>query len=84
MSKDELLIIKKYIDEYLNKGFISSSLLPIAVPVLFTKKLGGGIYSVLIIERLLYCFLAVVPTIGKTICFRPFIFTKLSIKQANI
>ena len=34
----------------------------------------------LIIERLLYCFLAVVPIISKTIYFRPFIFTKLSIK----
>jgi len=38
----------------------------------------------LIIERLLYCFLAVIPIIGKTIRFRLFIFTKLSIKQANI
>jgi len=37
-----------------------------------------------IIERLLYYFLAVVPIISKTICFRPFIFTKLFIKQANI
>ena len=35
-------------------------------------------------ERLLYCFLAVVPIIGKTICFRLFIFTKSSIKQADI
>ena len=31
-------------------------------------------------ERLLYYFLAVIPIIGKTICFRLFIFTKLSIK----
>jgi len=33
-----------------------------------------------IIERILYCFLVVVPIIGKTIYFYPFIFTKLSIK----
>ena len=38
----------------------------------------------LIIERLLYYFLAVVPIIGKTIYFYLFIFTKLFIKQANI
>jgi len=38
----------------------------------------------LIIERLLYYFLVVVPTIGKTIYFRPFIFTELFIKQADI
>ena len=41
--KDELLVIKKYINEYLNKGFISSSLLPIATSILFIKKLGGSI-----------------------------------------
>ena len=43
MSKDKFLVVKKYIDEYLNKGFISSSLLFIAVPILLAKKLGGGI-----------------------------------------
>ena len=42
MLKDELLVIKKYINEYFNKGFISFSLLPIAAPVLI-KKLRGGI-----------------------------------------
>ena len=34
----------------------------------------------LIIKRLLYYFLAVVPIINKTICFYPFIFTELFIK----
>ena len=43
MSKDKLLVIKKYIDKHFDKGFISSSLLPIATPVLFIKKLGRGI-----------------------------------------
>ena len=43
MLKDELLIIKKYINEYLNKGFIYLNMLPAAAPILFTKKLGGGI-----------------------------------------
>jgi len=41
--KDELLVIKKYINEYLNKGFICPSILPVAAPILLAKKLGGGI-----------------------------------------
>jgi len=43
MLKDELLVVKKYIDEHLNKGFIRSSMLPAAAPILLAKKLGGGI-----------------------------------------
>ena len=43
ISKDELLVIKKYIDEHLNKGFICPSISPIAAPILLTKKPGGGI-----------------------------------------
>jgi hypothetical protein len=43
MSKDKLLIVKKYINKYLNKGFIYSSISLITAPILFTKKLGGGI-----------------------------------------
>ena len=43
ISKDEFLVIKKYIDKYLNKGFIYFSIFLIAVPILLVKKLGGGI-----------------------------------------
>jgi len=43
MLKDELLVVKKYIDEHLNKGFICSSILLVAAPILLAKKLGGGI-----------------------------------------
>ena len=43
ISKDELLVIKKYINEYLNKGFIYPNIFLIATPILLTKKLGGGI-----------------------------------------
>ncbi len=43
MSKDKLLVVKKYINKYLDKGFISSSLLPAAAPILLAKKPGGGI-----------------------------------------
>ena len=41
--KDELLVIKKYINEHLNKGFIYPSISLAATPILLTKKLGGGI-----------------------------------------
>ena len=43
ISKDKLLVIKKYINEYLNKGFIYPSISLIAAPIFLTKKLGGGI-----------------------------------------
>ena len=43
MSKDKLLVVKKYIDEHLDKGFISFSLSPAAASVFLIKKLGGGI-----------------------------------------
>ena len=43
ISKDKLLVIKKYINEYLDKGFIYFSIFLTAAPILFTKKLGGGI-----------------------------------------
>ena len=43
MLKDELLVVKKYINKYLNKRFIYFSILPAAAPILLTKKLGGGI-----------------------------------------
>ena len=41
--KDKLLVIKKYINKHLNKGFIRPSILLAATPILLTKKLGGGI-----------------------------------------
>jgi len=43
MSKDKLLVIKKYINKHLNKGFIHPSISPAAAPILLTQKLGGGI-----------------------------------------
>ena len=41
--KDKLLVIKKYINEHLDKGFIRPSMSPAAAPILLAKKLGGGI-----------------------------------------
>ena len=43
MLKDKLLIIKKYINKYLNKRFIYFSILLAATSIFFTKKLKGGI-----------------------------------------
>ena len=43
ISKDELLVIKKYINKHFNKGFIYSSISPTATPILLAKKLGRGI-----------------------------------------
>jgi len=41
--KDKLLVIKKYINKHLNKGFIRPSILLVAAPILLTKKLERGI-----------------------------------------
>ena len=43
ISKDELLVIKKYINKYLNKGFICLSIFLAATPILLAKKPRGGI-----------------------------------------
>ena len=43
ISKNKLLVIKKYINKYLNKGFICPNISLIATPILLIKKLGGGI-----------------------------------------
>ena len=43
ISKGKLLVIKKYINKYLNKGFIRPSISLAATPILFTKKPKRGI-----------------------------------------
>ena len=43
MSKDKLLVIKKYINKYLDKGFIYPSIFLTAAPIFLTKKPGRGI-----------------------------------------
>ena len=43
MSRDELLVLRKTLTEYLDKGFIRVSNLPAAAPVLFVRKPGGGL-----------------------------------------
>ena len=43
ISKDKLLVIKKYINKHLNKGLIYPSISLAAAPIFLAKKLGGGI-----------------------------------------
>ena len=43
MSRDELLVLEKYLKENLSKGFIRSSQSDCSSPVLFVKKPGGGL-----------------------------------------
>ena len=43
ISKNKLLVVKKYINKYLNKGFIYPSMSLVAAPIFLTKKPGGGI-----------------------------------------
>jgi hypothetical protein len=43
ISKDELLVIKKYINKHFNKVFIYPSISLAAAPIFLTKKLGGSI-----------------------------------------
>ena len=43
MSKDELLVLRKTLLDYLSKGFIRVSNSLVVALVLFAKKLGGGL-----------------------------------------
>jgi hypothetical protein len=43
MSENELLVLRKFLQENLDKGFIRASTSPAASPVLFAKKPGGGL-----------------------------------------
>ena len=41
--KDKILVIKKYINKHLNKGFIYFSISLVTTPIFLPKKLRGGI-----------------------------------------
>jgi hypothetical protein len=43
MTREELLVVKKMLTDYLDKGFIRVSNSPAAAPVLLVRKPGGGI-----------------------------------------
>ena len=43
ISKDKLLVVKKYINKYFDKGFIYFSISLAAIPIFLAKKLRGGI-----------------------------------------
>ena len=43
MSREALLVLRKTLTEYLDKGFIHASSSPAGAPVIFVKKPGGGL-----------------------------------------
>jgi len=43
MSQNKLQVLRKYLNKYLSKGFIRVSSSPIATPIIFVKKPGGGL-----------------------------------------
>jgi hypothetical protein len=43
ISKDELLVVKKYINKHFNKEFIYPNIFLIVALILLAKKLGKGI-----------------------------------------
>ena len=43
MSREELLVLRKNLQELLDKQFIRVSSSPAAAPVLFARKPGGGL-----------------------------------------
>ena len=43
MSQNELKVLRKYLEDHLSKGFIRASSSPVASPVIFVKKPGGGL-----------------------------------------
>jgi hypothetical protein len=43
ISKDELLVVKKYINKHFDKEFIRPSISLVAALIFLAKKLGGGI-----------------------------------------
>ena len=43
ISKDKLLVVKKYINKHFNKGFIYFNISLAATFIFLAKKLGGGI-----------------------------------------
>jgi RNase H-like domain found in reverse transcriptase/Reverse transcriptase (RNA-dependent DNA polymerase)/Integrase zinc binding domain/Integrase core domain/Chromo (CHRromatin Organisation MOdifier) domain/Aspartyl protease len=43
MSREELMVLRKYLDDHLAKGWIRPSQSPFASPVIFVRKPGGGL-----------------------------------------
>ena len=52
ISKDKLLVVKKYINKHFNKGFIYFSIFLTAALILLAKKLRGGIRFYINYKRL--------------------------------
>jgi transposase InsO family protein len=87
MTVDELQVLKKYLEENLDKGFIEHSSAPFAAPVMFVQKPSGGLrlcidYRKLnaLTEKDRYPL----PLLDETLAriSRAKVFTKLDIRQA--
>ncbi len=87
MSSEELEVVKKYLVENLDKGFIESSQAPFAAPVLFTKKPDGSLRFCIDFRKLNLLTKKdryPLPLIDETLARigRAKLFTKLDIRQA--
>jgi hypothetical protein len=86
-STEELLATKKYIIEHLSKGFIESSQVPFAAPILFVRKANGALQLCIDFRKLnsLTCKDRYpLPLIDETLAQlgKAKVFTKLNIQQA--
>ena len=87
MSTGELEVVKKYLEENLEKGFITPSSSPVASPILFVKKPNGGLRFCVDYRRLNAITKKnryPLPLIEETLSqlARAKIFTKLDVRQA--
>ncbi len=87
MSSEELEVIKKYLVENLDKGFIKSSQALFTAPVLFTKKLDGSLCFYIDFRKLNLLTKKdwyLLPLINETLAWigHAKLFTKLDIWQA--
>ena len=86
-SSEELKVLKQYLVDNLNKGFIEASQAPFAAPVLFVKKPGGGLRFCIDFRKLNAITRKdqyPLPLIDETLARlgKAKIFTKLDIRQA--
>ena len=87
MSAEELKVIKRYLVNNLDKGFIKPSQVPFAAPVLFVKKSDGSLCFCIDYRKLNLLTKKdqyLLPLIDKTLAWigRAKLFTKLNIWQA--
>ena len=87
MSKPQLECVKKFLEEYLKKGFIEASKAPCSLPILLAKKLKDGIKFCVNYRKLnamtkknAYQILLIAETLDQL--KKAKVFTKIDIRQA--